>query len=123
MKISLELVSDFVDLPPELDVTDLAHELTLKTVEVEDLVDLGARLANVVVGRVVALEPIALESTGDCGYVLASCDFGAGEFVPVATRVQICLSERLLRLCSPGRDFVRPLWKRRPRSFRQQSLE
>ncbi len=38
MKISLEWVSDFVDLPPELDVADPAHELTLKTVEVEDLV-------------------------------------------------------------------------------------
>lgn len=97
MKISLEWVSDFVDLPPELDVTDLAHELTLKTVEVEDLVDLGAPLANVVVGRVIALEPI-----GDRGYVLASCDVGADEFVPVATRVRNLSVGAITAIALPG---------------------
>ena len=35
MKVSLEWVRDYVELPAGLNVTDLAHELTLKTVEVE----------------------------------------------------------------------------------------
>ncbi|MGH3971880.1 MAG: phenylalanine--tRNA ligase subunit beta [Pseudonocardiaceae bacterium] len=37
MKISLEWLSDYVDLPAEVDVTELAHQLTLKTVEVEEI--------------------------------------------------------------------------------------
>jgi phenylalanyl-tRNA synthetase beta chain len=37
MKISLDWVCDFVDLPGELDATDIAHQLTLKTVEVEEV--------------------------------------------------------------------------------------
>ena len=81
----------------ELDVTDLAHELTLKTSEVEDLVDLGAPLADVVVGRIVALEPI-----GDRGYVLASCDVGADEFVPVATQVRNLSVGAVTAIALPG---------------------
>ncbi|MER6971168.1 phenylalanine--tRNA ligase subunit beta [Nocardioides sp. NPDC000445] len=37
MKISLEWLSDYVDVPAEVDVTELAHQLTLKTVEVEEV--------------------------------------------------------------------------------------
>ena len=37
MKVSLEWVSDFVDLPDDLSPAQLAHELTLKTVEVEEV--------------------------------------------------------------------------------------
>ena len=70
MKVSLEWVRDYVDLPTGLDVKDLAHELTLKTVEVEELVDTAAAVANVVVARVAALESI------DGGYRVV-CDVGA----------------------------------------------
>ena len=69
MRISLEWVRDYVDLPTNLSITDIARELTLKTVEVEDYVDLGASLEHVVVGRVLATEPV-----GDRGQVLAACD-------------------------------------------------
>lgn len=37
MKISLEWLSDFVDLPAGTSPSELAHQLTLKTVEVEDV--------------------------------------------------------------------------------------
>jgi phenylalanyl-tRNA synthetase beta chain len=37
VKVSLEWVRDYVELPPEVDAADLAHELTLKTVEVENV--------------------------------------------------------------------------------------
>ncbi|WP_194904746.1 phenylalanine--tRNA ligase subunit beta [Catenulispora rubra] len=38
MKISLEWISDYVDLPAGLSAEQIAHDLTLKTVEVEDVV-------------------------------------------------------------------------------------
>lgn len=37
MKISLEWLSDYVDLPADVDVKEFAHQLTLKTVEVEEV--------------------------------------------------------------------------------------
>lgn len=37
MKISLEWLSDYVDLPAGVSVKELAHQLTLKTVEVEEI--------------------------------------------------------------------------------------
>ncbi|WP_328530095.1 phenylalanine--tRNA ligase subunit beta [Nocardioides sp. NBC_00368] len=37
MKISFEWLSDYVDLPAEVDMKELAHQLTLKTVEVEEV--------------------------------------------------------------------------------------
>ncbi len=83
MKISLEWVRDFVDLPRDLDVAALARELTLKTVEVEDHVDLGASLAGVVVGRVVALRPV-----GKRGHQQATCDVGLDEPANIVTRAE-----------------------------------
>lgn len=38
MKISLEWISDYVDVPSGLTAEQIAHDLTLKTVEVEDVV-------------------------------------------------------------------------------------
>ena len=37
MKVSLEWLSDYIDLPAGVSVKELAHQLTLKTVEVEDI--------------------------------------------------------------------------------------
>jgi phenylalanyl-tRNA synthetase beta chain len=73
MKISLEWVRDYVDLPAHLTSTDLARDLTLKTVEVEDCVDLGATLAHVVAAEITGLAPF-----GTDGYLLATCDIGTG---------------------------------------------
>jgi phenylalanyl-tRNA synthetase beta chain len=39
MKVSLEWLSDFIDPPPDLRPAQLAHDLTLKTVEVEDVLE------------------------------------------------------------------------------------
>jgi len=37
VKVSLEWLSDYIDLPAGVSVKELAHQLTLKTVEVEDI--------------------------------------------------------------------------------------
>ena len=54
MKISLDWISDYVDLTGQPGGPELARQLTLKTVEVEDTVDLDAGLGDVVVGYVTA---------------------------------------------------------------------
>jgi phenylalanyl-tRNA synthetase beta chain len=80
MKISLDWISDYVDLTGQPDGWELARQLTLKTVEVEDTVDLAAGLRDVVVGYVTASEPTRTGSS------LARCDVGASRLVAVVTR-------------------------------------
>ena len=57
MKISLNWIKEFVDLPADLSIAQLAHELTMRTVEVEGYEDLGASLDKIIVGRVEIVEP------------------------------------------------------------------
>lgn len=53
MLISLDWLTEFVRLPTDLDSSALAHELTLRTVEVERIENLGDSIPeDVVVGRV-----------------------------------------------------------------------
>lgn len=57
MKISLNWIKEFVDLPADLNVGQLTYDLTMRTVEVEGYEDLGASLDKIVVGRIEAVEP------------------------------------------------------------------
>lgn len=52
MKVSLEWLLDCVDLPPDLSPNRIARDLTMTTVEVEGISDLGATLNGVVAGEV-----------------------------------------------------------------------
>ena len=80
MKISLEWIRDYVDLPDGLSPTELAHDLTLKTVEVEEVVDAGAALAKVVVGAVESVDRF-----GDRGQMAVTCRIDDRSAVPVVS--------------------------------------
>ena len=43
MKVSLNWIKDYVDLPQDMDLTRLAYDLTMSTVEVEGAEDLARR--------------------------------------------------------------------------------
>lgn len=103
MKISLEWISDFVDLPTGVEADELARELTLKTVEVEDWVDTGAALANVVVGRVTEAEPL-----GDKGHLRVFCDVGSGRQAVVVSRVRNLHPGVAVPVALPGARLAAP---------------
>ena len=52
MKVSLNWIKDYVDLPADMDLKRLAYDLTMSTVEVEDATDLGASFHDMVVGEI-----------------------------------------------------------------------
>lgn len=58
MLISLDWISDYVDLPPDVDPRALAETLTVTTAEVETVaqIDIGAK--GLCVGRIVSVTPI-----------------------------------------------------------------
>lgn len=50
MKVSLEWIKDYVALPDDMDLKRLAYDLTMATVEVEDVIDLAESFNKIVVG-------------------------------------------------------------------------
>ena len=52
MKVSLNWIRDYVELPEDMDLKRLAYDLTMSTVEVEDATDLGASFHDMVVGEI-----------------------------------------------------------------------
>jgi len=57
MKLSLNWIKDYIDLPADLDLTKLAYDLTMSTVEVEGMVVLKNDFENMVVGFVKEVKP------------------------------------------------------------------
>ncbi|WP_459128922.1 phenylalanine--tRNA ligase subunit beta [Guggenheimella bovis] len=56
MKISLKWLEDFITLPKDLTLEQLAYDLTMRTVEVEDAIDLSKKYENIVVGHIEKVE-------------------------------------------------------------------
>ncbi|MDR0920636.1 MAG: phenylalanine--tRNA ligase subunit beta, partial [Oscillospiraceae bacterium] len=57
MKISLNWIKDYVEIPETIDLTSLAYDLTMSTVEVEGVTDLSKKFDNIVVGEIIEVLP------------------------------------------------------------------
>lgn len=56
MKLSLNWIKKYVDLP-DVTMAKLAYDLTMCTVEVEDIASLSENLSGLVVGKIITVEP------------------------------------------------------------------
>ena len=57
MKLSLSWIRDYVNIPEDADLKKLAYDLTMSTVEVEDVEYLAERFENLIVGVIEKIEP------------------------------------------------------------------
>lgn len=57
MKLSLNWIKDYVKIPDDADLSKLAYDLTMSTVEVEGVFDLGAQFDKIVVGVIKEVLP------------------------------------------------------------------
>ena len=57
MKLSLSWIRDYVDLPADTDLKKLAYDLTMDTVEVEDVEYIAERFRGMVVGVIKEVLP------------------------------------------------------------------
>lgn len=96
MKISLDWVSDYADLPEHLSSADLARELTLKTVEVEGRLDTAAPLRHVVIGHIAEFDK------QDNGVTIALCEIGDERRITVVTRARNLSSRARVAIALPG---------------------
>jgi phenylalanyl-tRNA synthetase beta chain len=57
MKLSLNWIKDYVEIPKDMRLSQLAYDLTMSTVEVEGMVEMGQSFDNMVVGVVDKILP------------------------------------------------------------------
>ncbi len=57
MKLSLNWIKDYVKLPDDMDLTRLAYDLTMSTVEVEGVERLADRFDKIIVGEIIEVLP------------------------------------------------------------------
>ena len=57
MKLSLDWIKDYVKIPDDMDLSRLAYDLTMSTVEVEDVLELASKFDKMVVGLVKEVLP------------------------------------------------------------------
>ena len=57
MKVSLNWIKDYVELPADLEMSRLAYDLTMSTVEVESVTELARKFDNMVVGVINEILP------------------------------------------------------------------
>jgi len=75
MKLSLNWIKDYVKIPADLELSRLAYDLTMSTVEVEGVTELGRKFDNMVVGIVKEIIP---HPNAD-KLVISKTDIGGGE--------------------------------------------
>ncbi len=57
MKLSLNWIKDYVDIPADMDLSKFAYDLTMSTVEVEGAHDIAKSFENIVVGEILEVAP------------------------------------------------------------------
>lgn len=77
MRVSLNWVKKYVDLPEKLTPEQIAYDLTVRTVEVEDIEDTSKKYHDIVVGKILEVKPHYNANT------LRVCMVDIGEEKPV----------------------------------------
>ncbi len=57
MKVSLNWIKKYVDLPKDITNEQIMKDLTIRTVEVEDMVNTGDKFKDIVVGKIIEVNP------------------------------------------------------------------
>ena len=71
MKLSLNWIRDYIDMPADMDLGRMAYDLTMSTVEVEGAEQLADRFANIIVGEIKAIVCTTLTILGKLKAVIS----------------------------------------------------
>ena len=95
MKVSLNWIKKYIDLPERLTPKQIAYDLTLKCVEVEDVVDTKEKFHDIVVGKILEVKAhpnadklrVCMVDIGDDEHVQIVCggsNLYVGEYVVIS---------------------------------------
>ena len=98
MKLSLNWIREYVDLPENLSMDRLSYDLTMSTVEVEGAEALSEMLSGLVVGKIVSVEPHPKADR----LRIVSCDLGDPEPSTIVCGGVNLEPEQLVAVARPG---------------------
>ncbi len=79
MQVSINWIKRYIDLPDSLSIDRIAYDLTMRTVEVEYVIDTSKKFENIVVGRVLEVK----EHPNADALKICMVDIGEGEPVQI----------------------------------------
>lgn len=102
MKVSLNWVKKYVDIPDSITPKQIAYDVTVRTVEVEDVIDTGKKFHDIVVGQI---KEIKAHPNAD---LLKICmvDIGEKELVQIVCGGSNLYEGELVVVSKPGAEVV-----------------
>ena len=102
MKVSLNWVKKYVDIPKEITPKQIAYDVTVRTVEVEDVIDTGAKFHDIVVGQI---KEIKKHPNAD---LLKICmtDIGEKDLVQIVCGGSNLYEDELVVVSKPGSEVI-----------------
>ena len=102
MRVSLNFIKKYIDLPKDITNEQIAYDLTLKTVEVEDVIDTAKKYHDIVVGKILEVNP---HPDAD---KLKVCivDIGEKEPVQIVCGGSNLYEGELVVVCKPGAEVI-----------------
>ncbi len=100
MKVSLKWLKKYIDLPEKITPKDIAYDLTLRTVEVESVENIGDKFHNIIVGSILEVKK---HPNAD---LLKVCIVDIGEKKPVQIvcgGINLYEGEKVV-VCTPGAE-------------------
>ena len=98
MKVSLNWIKKYVDLPKDITNEQIMRDLTIRTVEVEDMVNTGDKFKDIVVGKIIEVNP---HPNAD---LLKVClvDIGEDEYKQIVCGEENLYPNELVVISKPG---------------------
>lgn len=102
MKISLNWIKKYVDIPESITPKQIAYDVTVRTVEVEDVIDTGSKFHDIVVGKIEKVKP---HPNAD---LLRICmvDIGEKDLVQIVCGGSNLYEGELVVVSKPGSEVV-----------------
>ena len=102
MRVSLKSIKKYVKLPDDLTAKQIAYDLTLKTVEVEDVINIKEKFHDIIVGKI---EKVKSHPNADS---LRVCivDIGEKESVQIVCGGSNLYEDEYVIVCKPGAEVV-----------------
>lgn len=102
MRVSLKSIKKYVKLPDDLTAKQIAYDLTLKTVEVEDVINIKEKFHDIIVGKI---EKVKSHPNADS---LRVCivDIGEKESVQIVCGGSNLYEGEYVIVCKPGAEVV-----------------
>ena len=100
MKVSINWIKDYIDLPEDINIDDLAYDLTMRTVEIEDVYKPQDKLDGIVVGQIKKIEahPDADK------LVVTKVDVGQDELLQIVCGGTNLYEDQLVAVAVPGAE-------------------